>query len=76
MDPDLARLVPGYLAARRDDLETLHDHLEAGEFDAIETLGHQLLGSGGTYGFDTLSQLGGALGQPLADSCPRRRRND
>jgi HPt (histidine-containing phosphotransfer) domain-containing protein len=60
-DIGLAELLPQYFALCRDDLESLRACLEAGQFDKIRVLGHNLKGSGGAYGFPELSQLGGHL---------------
>ncbi len=60
-DSDLADLIPAYIAARRRDLEILRDHLDQADFETIAALGHQIRGSGGTYGFGKLSLLGKAL---------------
>lgn len=61
LDPDVAALLPGYLARRREDVERLETLLADGDLDAVRRLGHQLKGSGGSYGVPELSALGADL---------------
>ncbi|MGH7229007.1 MAG: Hpt domain-containing protein [Nitrospiraceae bacterium] len=56
-------LVPGFLNNRRKDVITIHEALEAGNFEAIRILGHRLMGDGGSYGFDAISVIGATLEQ-------------
>jgi HPt (histidine-containing phosphotransfer) domain-containing protein len=57
-DRDLEDLVPGFLANRRRDIETIRNHLVSGDYSVIERLGHAMKGSGGGYGFDEVTRLG------------------
>lgn len=61
VDPDIKDLIPDYLKNRRDDLLVYQKALETGDFDSIGVLGHSMKGSGGTYGFDELSNIGRAI---------------
>jgi HPt (histidine-containing phosphotransfer) domain-containing protein len=63
IDPDLADLVPGFLANRGKDLITLRAALEQDNFDIIRTLGHRMKGDGGGYGFNRISEIGAVLEQ-------------
>lgn len=56
-------LVPGFLNNRRKDVISIHEALETGNFEAIRILGHRLMGDGGSYGFDAISEIGAALEQ-------------
>lgn len=60
-DPILKELLPGYLARRRDELATLDDALQRGDFAKLRTIGHNLRGSGGAYGLPKVSEFGKAL---------------
>ena len=60
-DEVVRRLVPGYLLKRQRDLNTLRDAVQRGALAEIQDIGHRLAGSGSTYGFDSLSDLGRAL---------------
>ncbi|MFN3198311.1 MAG: ATP-binding protein [Bradymonadia bacterium] len=63
VDPDIADLVPRFLAARHQDLDTISDALSRGDYDRIRVLGHQMKGTGGAYGFPRISELGRRLEQ-------------
>ena len=61
VDDDIADLVPGYLAARAQDVVRLWSQLRSGDFAAVAELGHKLAGSGTAYGFPLISELGQRL---------------
>lgn len=63
VDKDLEDLIPGFMERRREDVKSLKVSLSAGELDKIRITGHSMKGTGGGYGFDGLSQIGGALEQ-------------
>jgi CheY-like chemotaxis protein/HPt (histidine-containing phosphotransfer) domain-containing protein len=58
LDPDLAALVPDFLERRREELLVLEQALEQAEFDTVYRLGHNLRGSGGSYGFPVMTEIG------------------
>ncbi len=58
VDPDLEELIPGYLANREKDISAIHDALEKSDLDTIRILGHSMKGSGGGYGFETITDIG------------------
>lgn len=57
----LKPVVGGYLEKRRGDVRKLRDALDRGDFEVIRTLGHQLTGTGGGYGFEPITEIGSAL---------------
>lgn len=61
VDPDIADLVPTYLEARRHDVKEIERLLPRRDFGAIQTLGHNMKGSGRGYGFAAISELGARL---------------
>ena len=61
VDPDLADLIPGYLAHRKKDIAALHEAIDKHDLDAVRILGHSMKGSGGGYGFQTITDIGGVL---------------
>ncbi len=61
IDPDLADLVPGFLNNRRRDVDKLKSLLEADNFTDIRMIGHSMKGAGGGYGFDPITDIGGAI---------------
>jgi len=51
-------IVPAYIENRRSDIEKIYNALEAGDISIIETLAYKMKGSGTSYGFERISQLG------------------
>lgn len=60
-DEDALELAPGYLANRRKELTVLRNALAQGNFETLCSLGHKMKGSGGGYGFERITGIGGNL---------------
>jgi signal transduction histidine kinase/CheY-like chemotaxis protein len=60
-DPVIADLVPGYLAARKDEIVLLEARLREKDLAAIRKIAHNLKGTGAGYGFPAFSQIGAEL---------------
>jgi HPt (histidine-containing phosphotransfer) domain-containing protein len=58
---EVEELAPWYLDKRRSDLAALAIALQAGDYNAIRILGHNMKGSGAGYGFDAITRIGAAL---------------
>jgi HPt (histidine-containing phosphotransfer) domain-containing protein len=54
-------LVPGYLARQRRDVSGMISLLAASDYDRLEVLGHNMKGSGSSYGFAELTRFGAEL---------------
>ncbi|MEM1203054.1 MAG: ATP-binding protein [Acidobacteriota bacterium] len=67
IDPEIADLIPEFLANRRADAETLCGLAEAAEFDEIRKLAHKLKGVGTPYGFPVITTVAGRLETVAAD---------
>ncbi len=61
IDADLADLVPGYLANRKADVERVRLGLTQADWSGIGRIAHGLKGSGGGYGFDSISVIGAEM---------------
>jgi PAS domain S-box-containing protein len=61
VDKDLEDLIPGYLENRHREIKTIEEALEKGDLETIRFLGHSMKGSGGGYGFDTITEIGKTL---------------
>src|SRR5689334_13529753 len=61
IDREFEDIVPSFLANRRKDLHALRHALADEDFSTIQMLGHRMKGDGGGYGFDKISDIGGAL---------------
>jgi len=60
-DPEIADLIQAFMHAMKSRTGTLAQALHARDYEAIRTLGHQMNGEGGTFGFDAISTFGAAL---------------
>jgi HPt (histidine-containing phosphotransfer) domain-containing protein len=58
VDARLADLVPIFIANCRAHARTLRAAAAADDLDAARSVGHNLSGSGSSYGFDRVSQFG------------------
>src|SRR5262249_21655273 len=63
IDSDLQDLIPGYLANRQGEYQALQEELAQVDYETSRIVGHSMKGSGGGYGFDTITEIGSALEQ-------------
>ena len=70
VDAELQELIPGYLDNRQADIRALREALEQDDYETIRIVGHSMKGSGGGYGFDAITEIGGALEQAAKDREP------
>ena len=70
VDPELEAAIPEFLEGRRQDLISLREAFERGDFETIQRLGHRMRGSGSGYGFDTITQIGECLEQAGRSNAP------
>lgn len=61
IDADIADLIPPYLDRVRASVEEICDLLRQGKDDDVRKLGHNLKGTGTTYGFEEISRFGGIV---------------
>jgi len=61
IDQELIPVVPEYLESRRRDCAEIRNLLASGGVEYIQVLGHRMKGSGGSFGFDEISEIGEAL---------------
>ena len=61
VNPRIGDIVDSYLEHRNQDVASLLDALDRGEFDHIRHLAHDLVGTGGSFGFEDLSLIGRSL---------------
>jgi len=61
VDPELEPILPRYMEIRWEELALLEQAVESGDGDAARLLGHKLKGSGTSYGFPKLTELGAAI---------------
>ncbi len=61
VDPQIAALVPRFLANRAADVDKIRAALAGADFEAIRSAAHGMKGAGGGYGFAEISRLGAAM---------------
>jgi CheY-like chemotaxis protein/HPt (histidine-containing phosphotransfer) domain-containing protein len=57
----LAARIPEFLQNCRQNVVTMRDALDRVDFETVTSLGHQMRGSGGAYGFQAITDIGAAL---------------
>ena len=69
VDHDLADLIPGYLANREKDMAAINEALGKKDMDTIRIIGHSMKGSGGGYGFETITDIGRIMEKAAKENC-------
>ena len=70
VDPDLEELVPGFLENRAKDVVRLREALGRNDLPSIQSIGHNLKGVGGGYGFLRMSEIGAEMERAAKASNP------
>jgi PAS domain S-box-containing protein len=73
---NLADRIPAYLQNCRRNVVVMLDALDRVDFETVTSLGHQMRGSGGAYGFQAITDIGAAIeeaGESADDGVSRRR---
>ena len=60
-DPEIAELIQEFMHAMKGRANALVQALHDRDFETIRTVGHQMNGEGGTFGFDAISTFGADL---------------
>jgi HPt (histidine-containing phosphotransfer) domain-containing protein len=61
INAEIEEIIPFFFEKRRNNIEALETALAAGDLISISKIGHQIKGSGGSYGFDQISRLGATI---------------
>ena len=61
IDEDVLPLLPKYIVFMKQYCEEARAACRESNHDAVARLGHQIKGSGGSYGFPPISRMGGEL---------------
>ena len=61
MDARLRAVTPGYLQNRRRDVQRILEALQRADYETIRELSHKMNGTGGSYGFSRISEIGAAM---------------
>jgi HPt (histidine-containing phosphotransfer) domain-containing protein len=61
VDEGLSDLIPGFLTHKRADVTAILDAIAKQDYAQIGRIAHRIKGEGGSYGFDTMTELGRSL---------------
>jgi HPt (histidine-containing phosphotransfer) domain-containing protein len=59
--PDIANLVPAFLDNRRREVTAIPGALQANDYGRIRSWAHNMAGTGGAFGFPTITEIGRAM---------------
>ena len=62
-NPKFANRIPAYLQNCRQNVIIMSEALDRVDFETVTSLGHQMSGSGGMFGFQAITDIGAALQQ-------------
>jgi len=61
IDIDLEDLIPGFIENRQNDILKLEQAFAEQDLETLRSIGHNLKGVGGGYGFHEMTTLGAAI---------------
>jgi CheY-like chemotaxis protein/HPt (histidine-containing phosphotransfer) domain-containing protein len=67
LEPSIARLAPRYLKNVQKDLNTLGAAQAAEDYATLQRIGHNLNGTGGSFGFPRITELGAIIESAAKD---------
>ena len=63
IDAEIEDLVPIFLKNQLEDVKSIVEACERCDYEKILILGHNMKGTGSSYGFDAISEIGASLQQ-------------
>ena len=61
VDAELEELIPNYFSNLRKDIKSIRVAIAGGDLKTSQVLGHNMKGSGGSYGFEFISEVGALI---------------
>jgi len=61
VDEGLSDLIPSFLTHKRADIAVIVAAIVRRDYAEISSIAHRIKGEGGSYGFDTMTELGRSL---------------
>ena len=58
VDRDLEDLMPLFWSSREQDLQGLAKGIDESDFNALRSIGHDMKGTGSSFGFHSVSEIG------------------
>ena len=68
VDAAIQDIVQDFLRHRGENVTSIRDALEAGDFDTVRRIGHDIEGSGGAFGFERIAEIGRCLSCSPSDA--------
>ena len=68
LDATIEDMIPDFLEHRRENIRSILDALEAGDYEGVEQIGHDMEGTGGAFGFKGMAQIGRSLKEAALES--------
>ena len=68
IDIDLEDLIPGFIENRQKDILKLEQAFAEQDLETLRSIGHNLKGVGGGYGFHEMTTLGAAIEEGAKDN--------
>lgn len=65
IDEDLRDLIPGFFERKHGDCNAILKALPIRDYDSIRKIAHRIKGEGGSYGFDTMTEIGRSIEQAI-----------
>ncbi len=66
VDEDLSDLIPDFLIHKRNDIAAIFEAVSRRDYAEISRIAHRVKGEGGSYGFDSMTEMGRGLEQAAA----------
>ena len=69
-DPELQEIVADFVGELPRRIESMRESHREGSWESLQTLAHQVKGAAGSYGFDPVTPVAGALEFAARDRAP------
>ena len=61
VDSELKDIIPDFLDDWKEDVSSMKEALEKGDYELIRSIGHNMKGTGGACGFDAITDMGRSI---------------
>lgn len=61
VDSELKDIIPDFLDDWKEDVSSMKEALEKGDYKLIRSIGHNMKGTGGACGFDAITDMGRSI---------------
>ena len=66
-DDEWAEMQEMYINHTFKELKSIRENIQSTTFDSLRTFGHNIIGSGGMYGFNEITELGAIIESAAKD---------